>query len=44
MIDVSDSESSVFLDSAMKGNIIREGNYLKIHKDTKLRVVDNSGV
>ena len=44
LIDVSDSESSVFLDSAMKGNIIREGNYLKIHKDTKLRVVDNSGV
>lgn len=44
LIDVSDSESSVFLDSTMKGNIIREGNYLKIHKDTKLRVVDNSGV
>ena len=44
LIDVSDSESSVFLDSAMKGNIIRDGNYLKIHKDTKLRVVDNSGV
>lgn len=44
LIDVSDSESSVFLDSAMKGNIIREGNYLKIHKDTKLRVVDNSWV
>ena len=44
LIDVSDSESSVFLDPAMKGNIIREGNYLKIHKDTKLRVVDNSGV
>ena len=44
LIDVSDSESSVFLDSAMKGNIIRDGNYLKIHKDTKLRVVDNSWV
>ena len=50
-IDVSGSLSNVFLDPTMKGNIYIESSkenppktFLTIHKDTKLRVVDNSWV